>query len=531
MSRIGAQKISRALLSVSDKTGLESLARSLVGFGVELISTGGTATALRALGLTVTDVSSLTGFPEIMDGRVKTLHPKIHGGLLSVRGNSEHEAAVERHAIGLIDLLVVNLYPFEETRTRGGSSDELVENIDVGGPAMIRAAAKNHAAVAVAVDPNDYAELVAEMAAGNGCSGADFRRRLAAKAFSHTASYDAAVAHWLSEETGETFPRILTLTGRLLQNLRYGENPHQEATVYKRRDGRQGVLDAMQVQGKELSFNNINDADAALEALAEFESADAAACVIVKHANPCGVAIGETQHEAYGKALACDSTSAFGGILAFNRKLTAKTAEAISQIFTEVILAPGADEEALAILAKKKNLRLLLLPQKTGTAHEGLVFKSIAGGIIAQTRDSQTVDEATLRVVTKQVPSVMEMRDLRFAWKVAKHVKSNAIVFARNGATTGIGAGQMSRIDSTRIAVSKSLDAAKLQGLARPLAHGSVMASDAFFPFPDGIEAAAEAGATAIIQPGGALKDDELIRAADARGLAMIFTGLRHFKH
>ena len=531
MSHHNVIKISKALISVSDKTGLEELAKNLVKQGVELISTGGTATTLRGYGFEVTDVSSLTGFPEIMDGRVKTLHPKIHGGLLSVRGNAEHDAARERHAIGLIDLLVVNLYPFEDVRSRGGGYDETVENIDVGGPAMIRAAAKNHAAVTVVVDPHDYDELILEMNSSAGSTDTDLRRRFAAKAFARTANYDAIIAEWLAGETKLEFPPLITFAGRLNQKLRYGENPHQQAALYQRRDGRIGLLDAVQIQGKELSYNNINDADATLEAIAEFDSRLETACVIVKHANPCGVAIGATQHEAYGKALACDSTSAFGGIIAFNQKLTAATATAISQIFTEVILAPGADEEALAILSVKKNLRVLLLPKMPNMSHSGLVFKSVAGGFLAQTRDSLTVEIAGLRLVTKQHPNETEMRNLQFAWKIAKHVKSNAIVFAKNGATVGIGAGQMSRIDSTRIAVAKSLDAAKLQGQIRPLTHGSVMASDAFFPFADGIEAAADAGATAIIQPGGGLKDDDVIRAADARGLAMVFTGIRHFKH
>ena len=525
------QHISRALISVSDKSGLEALATALVAQGIELISTGGTASALRGFGHRVNDVADVTGFPEIMDGRVKTLHPKIHGGLLSVRGNPEHEASREHNGIPLIDLLVVNLYPFEDNQARMATYDEMIENIDVGGPAMIRAAAKNHHSVAVVVDPSDYDSLIAEINLHGGSTGLAFRRRFAAKAFARTANYDAAIAKWMAVETNQVFPTFLALGGRKVQDLRYGENPHQQAAAYRHHDGRIGVLDARQLQGKELSYNNINDADAALEAIAAFGVKDEAACVIVKHANPCGVALGRNPLDAYRKALACDSVSAFGGIIAFNRKLNGETAQVIAQIFTEVILAPGADDEALRILETKKNLRLLLLPDLPNAQAKGLVFKSISGGILSQTRDNQNLDEAAMRVVSKQQPSETEMRDLLFAWKVASHVKSNAIVFARHGATTGIGAGQMSRIDSTRIAVAKSLDAAKQQGLERPLAYGSVMASDAFFPFPDGIEAAADAGATAIIQPGGGMRDDDVIRVADARGLAMIFTGLRHFRH
>ncbi len=524
-------KITRALISVSDKTGLEELVRRLAGHGVEIVSTGGTAAAIRNYGLEVRDVSDVTGFPEIMDGRVKTLHPHVHGGLLSVRSNAAHEDARITHGIGLIDLLVVNLYPFEETRSSGGSYQAIVENIDVGGPAMIRAAAKNHADVTVVVDPADYGNLLAEMLAHDAATEPVFRRAMAAKAFARTAVYDAAIAHWMESQLGGGLPEFLAMGGRKAQSLRYGENPHQQAAVYRVQDNRVSVLDAQQVQGKELSYNNINDADAALEAVNEFDGNEQAACVIVKHANPCGVAVAGSLGAAYDKALACDAVSAFGGILAFNRKLDGATAEVISQIFTEVILAPGADDDALRLLAQKKNLRLLLLPRMPLANQLSQQVKTIAGGLLLQTRDAQTLDPAMLRVVTKLAPNAAQMQDLLFAWKVAKHVKSNAIVFARNGATTGIGAGQMSRIDSTRIAVSKSRDAANALGLPQPLTHGSVMASDAFFPFADGIEAAAEAGAVAIIQPGGAMRDEEVIKAADACGLAMVFTGIRHFKH
>jgi phosphoribosylaminoimidazolecarboxamide formyltransferase / IMP cyclohydrolase len=524
------RKINQALISVSDKTGLETLARGLAAQGVVLLSTGGTAKSLREMGLKVQDVSEVTGFPEIMDGRVKTLHPKIHGGLLSVRDNAAHEDQRKAHDISLIDLLIVNLYPFEETLARGASRDDIVENIDIGGPAMIRAAAKNHDSVAVVVDPQDYGALLDELKSQAGCLSLATRRRLAATAFARTASYDAAISQWMAADVENPFPAFMGFGGRKQQNLRYGENPHQQAAVYKSSDGRIGILDAQQVQGKELSYNNINDADAAHDAISEFATG-APACVIVKHANPCGVAVASTLVEAYQKALVCDPVSAFGGIIAFNQKLDATTAHEIAKIFTEVIIAPGADEEALRILQAKKNLRLLLMPTMPDVKVRNTVVKSIAGGLLTQIRDAETLDLAALKVVTKRTPTAQEMQDLIFAWTVAKHVKSNAIIFARNGRTTGIGAGQMSRIDSTRIAVSKSLDAARAQGRSEPDAKGSVLASDAFFPFPDGLEAAADAGATAIIQPGGALKDADVIAAADARGLAMIFTGLRHFRH
>jgi phosphoribosylaminoimidazolecarboxamide formyltransferase / IMP cyclohydrolase len=522
--------IKTALISVSDKTGLEALARALVGHGVKLLSTGGTANALRKIGLDVTDVSDVTGFPEIMDGRVKTLHPSVHGALLSIRGNAEHEKARSENGIGLIDLLIVNLYPFEETLAKGASRDDMIENIDVGGPAMIRGASKNHQDVTVVVDPADYDSVLAELSAHKGTT-LSLRRKLAAKAFARTASYDAAISRWMAEYVGETFPAFFAVGGKLQQSLRYGENPHQQAAAYAVQDGRIGVLSAKQIQGKELSCNNINDADAALDAISEFDCAKHAACVIVKHANPCGVAIGTSLTEAYAKALSCDGVSAFGGILAFNRKLDGKTAEEIAKLFTEVIIAPGADDDAKTILAAKKNLRLLLMPEMPNAGKSGIIAKSIAGGLLVQSRDSVTLDEASLRIVSKRKPSDAEMRDLRFAWTVAKHVKSNAIVFARDGMTTGIGAGQMSRIDSTRIAVSKSLDAARAAGDTEPWAKGSILASDAFFPFADGIEAAAQAGATAVIQPGGAMRDDDVIKCADDHGLAMVFTGIRHFRH
>jgi phosphoribosylaminoimidazolecarboxamide formyltransferase/IMP cyclohydrolase len=519
--------IRRALISVSDKTGLEAFARVLVQAGIELLSTGGTARALRDMGLQVRDVSDVTGFPEIMDGRVKTLHPKVHGGLLAVRGNLEHEEAAARNGIGMIDLLCVNLYPFEETVVRGASSDDTIENIDVGGPAMIRAAAKNHGSVTVVVDPADYDAVAAEIKSLGGTSEA-LRGRLAAKAFARTASYDAAIANWLSGGERTEPPPYAALGGTLIQGLRYGENPHQWAGFYRTIEKRPGVATAVKVQGKELSYNNINDTDAAYECVAEF---DRPACVIVKHANPCGVAVGRNLQEAYARALACDPVSAFGGIIAFNRPLDGATAEAIVSLFTEVIIAPGADEAARSIIAGRKNLRLLLTEGLPDSNAPGLAAKTVAGGLLVQSRDNGGIDRAGLRVVTKRAPSDDELDDLLFAFKVAKHVKSNAIVYAKGGATVGIGAGQMSRVDAARIAVIKSQDAARAAGAAESAVRGSVVASDAFFPFADGLLQAAEAGATAVIQPGGSMRDEEVIAAADKAGLAMVFTGIRHFRH
>ena len=523
--------IRRALISVSDRTGLVEFARALAALNMEIISTGGTAKALQSAGIAVTDVAAITGFPEIMDGRVKTLHPKIHGGLLSVRGDPIHESAKKTHDIQDIDLLVVNLYPFEETVEKQSNRETTIENIDVGGPALIRAAAKNHDRVTVVVSSEDYATVLSELAAHGGNTLEATRRSLAAKAFARTAAYDAAIARWFSAELGDSTPNYFATGGKRVQTLRYGENPHQTAALYSSPDQRKGVASAKQVQGKELSYNNINDTDAALDCLSEFRNESDAACVIVKHANPCGVAIGHTLFEAYSKALACDPVSAFGGILAFNRRLDEETAFEVSKLFTEVIIAPGADEGALAIITAKKNLRLLLLDEIPNSNAPAISVKSIIGGLLVQSRDGYSVDEMNLRVVTRREPSKSELKDLKFAFRIAKHVKSNAIIYAKNGATVGIGAGQMSRVDAARIAVRKSEDAAKAAGKTLPLVHGSVVASDAFFPFADGLLQAAEAGATAIIQPGGSIKDDEIIRAADAAGLAMIFTGIRHFRH
>ena len=516
--------VTRALISLSDKSGLEALAEGLKRHGIEIVSTGGTAAKLREHGADVRDISDLTGFPEMMDGRVKTLHPKVHGGLLAVRDNPEHAAAMTEHQIGAIDLVVVNLYPFAETVTRGAERHEVIENIDIGGPSMVRSAAKNHAFVAIVTDPADYAVVA------KGVTSLDERKRLAAKAYALTAQYDATIASWFAfADQGEMFPEIVAIPLRRGPALRYGENPHQQAALYlPAGPATRGVGQAEQVQGKELSYNNYNDADAALELVAEFKDADPTV-VIVKHANPCGVATAATLAEAYQAAFACDSVSAFGGIIACNRPLDGPTAEAICEIFTEVVIAPGADEAARSVFAKKKNLRLLLCGEFADPHRPGLLMKSIAGGVLLQSRDNGTL--GALEVVTKRQPTAQELADCRFAWTVAKHVKSNAIVYAKDGVTAGIGAGQMNRRDSSRIAALKAAEAAEKFGWAQSHAVGSAVASDAFFPFADGLLAAAEAGATAIIQPGGSIRDDEVIAAADAAGLAMVFTGMRHFRH
>ncbi|KAB1074906.1 bifunctional phosphoribosylaminoimidazolecarboxamide formyltransferase/IMP cyclohydrolase [Methylobacterium planeticum] len=526
-------RVTRALLSVSDKTGLVDFARALNARAIDLVSTGGTHRSLSEAGLPVTEVADLTGFPEMMDGRVKTLHPAVHGGLLAVRDNPEHQAALAAHGIGAIDLLVVNLYPFEATIAAGKPYAECIENIDVGGPAMIRAAAKNHADVAVVTDVSDYAALLSELESGAGMLCGETRRRLAQKAYARTAAYDAAIANWLAGEIGgEGTPAFRAFGGQLAQGLRYGENPHQSAAFYKSPGiVRKGVASARQLQGKELSYNNFNDTDAAYECVAEFDPSRTAAVAIIKHANPCGVAEGNDLLEAYERALACDPTSAFGGIVALNRSLDADAARKIVEIFTEVIIAPEASGEARAIIGAKKNLRLLIAGGLPDPRAPGETVRSLSGGLLVQGRDNAVVDDMPLNVVTRRAPTELEYADLRFAYRVAKHVKSNAIIYARGGATVGIGAGQMSRVDSARIAAWKAAEGAKRLGLAESLAKGSVVASDAFFPFADGLLAAAEAGATAVIQPGGSMRDDEVIRAADEAGLAMVFTGHRHFRH
>lgn len=523
--------VRRALLSVFDKTGLIDFARALAAAGVELVSTGGTAKAIAEAGMAVRDVSDLTGFPEIMDGRVKTLHPSVHGALLGVRDDPEHAAAMRDHGIEPIDLVVSNLYPFEDVRRSGAAYASIVENIDIGGPAMIRASAKNHAYVAIVTDPEDYAAVLNALEMNFGSLSLDFRKKLAAKAFARTASYDAAISGWFAEALEIEHPTWRAFGGRLDQVMRYGENPHQSAGFYVDGDKRPGVATARQLQGKQLSYNNINDTDAAFELVGEFDPARSATVAIIKHANPCGVAEGASLKAAYSKAFACDPVSAFGGIVAMNRTLDAEAAEEIVKTFTEVIIAPGASEEAIRIVAAKKNLRLLVTGGLPDPRAAGSTVKSVSGGLLVQGRDNAVVDDLDLKVVTRRAPTPAEMADLKFAFRIAKHVKSNAIIYVRDGATVGIGAGQMSRVDSSRIAARKALDAAEAAGLAEPLTKNSVVASDAFFPFADGLLSAIEAGATAVIQPGGSMRDDDVIAAADAHGIAMVFTGVRHFRH
>jgi phosphoribosylaminoimidazolecarboxamide formyltransferase/IMP cyclohydrolase len=518
--------IRRALISVSDKSGLVPFARTLTDHGVEILSTGGSAKALRDAGVPVTEVSDHTGFPEIMDGRVKTLVPQIHGGILARRDVPEHMAQMREHGIAPIDLVVVSLYPFEATVAQGASYDACVENIDIGGPALIRAAAKNHDFVAVLTEPDQYPGLLAELASSGGAS-ATLRRRLAGEAYGRTAAYDSAIGAWFAEQLREAFPRRLTVSGSLRQTLRYGENPHQTAAFYAS-GNRLGVATAIQVQGKELSYNNLNDTDAAFECVAEF---DLPAVAIIKHATPCGVATAGRLADAWDAAFRCDPVSPYGGIVAVNRTLDVAAAEKIAAIFTEVIIAPDADEAAKAVLSRKKNLRLLLTGGVPDPAAAGLTFRSLSGGFLAQTRDTGKVAAADVKVVTQRAPTVSELADLLFAFRVCKHVKSNAIVYAKAGATVGIGGGQPNRVDSARIAAWKAEEAAKAAGLPERLTEGSVVASDAFFPFADGLEAAIAAGATAVIQPGGSIRDPEVIAAADAAGLAMVFTGIRHFRH
>ncbi len=526
-----SRAIKRALISVSDKTGLIDFAKTLSQRGVALISTGGTRKALADAGLPVVDVSDVTGFPEMMDGRVKTLHPKVHGGLLAIRENPEHEAAMLAHGIDPINLLVVNLYPFEATVAKGADWDETIENIDIGGPAMIRAAAKNHQDVAVVVDVGDYALILEAMESGRGALDLGLRKKLAQKAYARTAAYDAAISNWLAQAIGIEAPEFRAVGGKLAEPMRYGENPHQSAGFYRTGDIRPGVATARQVQGKQLSYNNVNDTDAAFELVGEFDAMRTAAVAIIKHANPCGVAEGASLKEAYLRAQACDPVSAFGGIVALNRKLDAAAAAEIVKIFTEVIIAPDAEDEAIALIAAKKNLRLLLTGGLPNPRSPGLSVRSVAGGLLFQSRDNAVIDDMPLKVVTKREPTDRELTDLKFAFRVAKHVKSNAIVYVKDGATVGIGAGQMSRVNSSRIAAWKAAEAAKAVGAVESWAKGSVVASDAFFPFADGLLAAAEAGATAVIQPGGSMRDDEVIKAADEAGLAMVMTGHRHFRH
>ncbi|MGB1548107.1 MAG: bifunctional phosphoribosylaminoimidazolecarboxamide formyltransferase/IMP cyclohydrolase [Alphaproteobacteria bacterium] len=520
--------IRRALISVSDKAGLENFSRFLVDFGVEILSTGGSAKKLRDAGIPVTEVSDHTGFPEMLDGRVKTLHPTIHGGLLARRGDATHMEALEKHGISPIDLLVVNLYPFESTIAKGASFEECIENIDIGGPALLRAASKNHDSVTVVTDAADYEAVMTEMKETKGATSLALRRLLAATAYQRTAAYDSAIGNWFADMLSDTFPRRATFSGELKQTLRYGENPHQQAAFYAGGTSRPGVATAKQLQGKELSYNNLNDTDAAFELVAEFEKP---AIAIIKHANPCGVAEAENLKAAWEKALRCDPVSAFGGIIAANRTLDAATAEEIAKLFVEVVIAPEIDEGAKNVLKAKSNLRVLITGGMPDPGEAGIVFRDLASGFLVQSRDNGQIHESDLQVVTKRKPTKDEVADLLFAFTVAKHVKSNAIVYAKDLATVGVGAGQMSRVDSSRIAAHKASEAAKQAGLTESLAIGSVVASDAFFPFADGLLAAAEAGVTAVIQPGGSKRDSEVIEAADEKGLAMVFTGIRHFRH
>ena len=523
--------IKRALISVSDKKGIVKFASALNDAGIEIISTGGTFSKLKNANIDIKDVSSVTNFPEILDGRVKTLHPKIHGGLLNVRSNKDHQKTISEQEIENIDLLVVNLYPFEDTIKNKSDYKTCIENIDIGGPAMIRAAAKNHESVAVIVDPDDYDEIINEMNNNDLSLTKETLKKLAFKAFARTAAYDSIISNWISNEMDIPLGKYKSIGGIEHQNLRYGENPHQKAKFYDDGSNVCGLITANQIQGKGLSYNNINDTNAAFELVSEFDPSLKSAVAIIKHANPCGVATDDNLNSAYNKALRCDSVSAFGGIIALNKELDSETAKEISKIFTEVIIAPSINDEAKNILSSKKNLRVLITGGLADPEKSGIMIKSIAGGFLAQTKDNITVDKENLKVVTKRQPSEQELDDLLFAFKVAKHVKSNAIVYAKNGSTVGIGAGQMNRLDSSRIAARKSDDAAKMINLEEPLAVGSVVASDAFFPFADGLIAAADAGVTAIIQPGGSIRDDEVIEAANNAGLAMLFTGIRHFNH
>ncbi len=523
--------VKRALISIYDKTGLPEMAQALHGLGVELISTGGTKAAIAAAGLPVKDVADLTGFPEMMDGRVKTLHPVVHGGLLGVRDAPEHARAMSEHGIGGIDLLYVSLYPFEATVAKGGAFADCIENIDIGGPAMIRSASKNHGYVAVCTGPGDVAEVIAALKA-EGATTLDLRKTLAARAFARTAAYDSAIAQWFAGQLHDAAPARKSISGALRQTMRYGENPHQAAAFYAFSEPRRpGVATARQLQGKELSYNNIADTDAAFELIAEFDPADKAAVAIIKHANPCGVALGGDLTEAYLRALQCDPVSAFGGIVAVNRRLDMRAAEEMVKIFTEVVIAPDADEDAIAVFAAKKNLRLLLTGALPDPMAAGETFRSVSGGFLVQSRDTARITAADLKIVSKRAPTPAEVQDMLFAFTIAKHVKSNAIVYAKDGQTAGIGAGQMNRRDSARIAALRAAEAAQTAGLPHSLAKGSACASEAFFPFPDGLIQAAEAGATAVIQPGGSLGDSAVIAAADEAGLAMAFTGVRVFRH
>ena len=520
--------IRRALISVSNKSGLIDFARFLRDRQVKILSTGGTAQTMRDAGITVSEVSDHTGFPEILDGRVKTLHPQLHGGILGRRDDPAHKTTMKDHGIAPIDLVVVNLYPFEATVEGGADHETCVENIDIGGPALIRSAAKNYDSVTIVTDAEDYESVIEDMKSNDGGTSLGLRRRLAGIAYARTAAYDAAIGNWFAELSGDNFPRRFSLSGMRIRSLRYGENPHQNAAFYATSKNRPGIATTTQIQGKELSYNNLNDTDAAFELVAEFEMP---AIAIIKHANPCGVALGVSLREAYTKALKCDPVSAFGGIISANRPIDAEAAEAMKELFLEVVIAPEITAEARKIFKAKKNLRLLETGGMPNPTAPDFITKTLSGGFLLQDRDWARIDPGDLKIVSKRKPSAREIADLVFAFAVCKHVKSNAIVYAKDGATVGIGAGQMSRVDSSRIAARKSEDAARAAGETSALVKGSVVASDAFFPFADGLLAASKAGATAVIQPGGSIRDKEVIAAADEANLAMVFTGIRHFRH
>lgn len=520
--------ISRALISVSDKSGLIDFAKFLQSLNIDLISTGGTAEYLSSEGLEVKEVSQLTNFPEMLDGRVKTLHPLIHGGLLGIRENKIHQEEMAKNGVIQIDMLIVNLYPFEEKVQSGASMKECIENIDIGGPAMIRSAAKNFNDIVVVTNPSDYGRVIDEMRNNKGSISQIMKKKLASKAFSLTAYYDGKISSWFHKKDENSFPDFLSLSAIKSKNLRYGENPHQDAALYITDTNEGGISNATQLQGKELSYNNYNDTDAALELIKEFEDP---AVAIIKHANPCGVAISQNLSDAYSKALKCDSVSAFGGVIAVNREVSGQLALMILDVFTEVIIAPGYSLEARSLFSKKKNLRLLMIDGENKITTNEKQIRPISGGFLIQNKDDHKLLRNDLDIVTKKTPSDSQVKDMLFAFKVAKHVKSNAIIYAKDGSTVGIGAGQMSRVDSSRIAADKAKDAALKAGESKTLTIDSVVASDAFFPFPDGLIAAIEAGASAVIQPGGSIRDKDVIEAANNRNITMAFTGIRHFKH
>ncbi|AHA27415.1 bifunctional phosphoribosylaminoimidazolecarboxamide formyltransferase/IMP cyclohydrolase [Candidatus Liberibacter americanus] len=523
--------VNTALISVHNKTGIVEFAKRLISYGVKIISTGGTCQLLEKENIPVINISDITGFPEIMDGRVKTLHPNIYGALLCVRDNKDHIISMKEYGLEPIDLVVVNLYPFEESCNKD-DYQQIVENIDIGGPSMIRAAAKNHAYVTVLTNPTDYSPFLDEIDSNNGKTFLDFRTKMASKAFARTASYDSTIYNWFSRSEKEDFPQYLNITAVKQQEMRYGENPHQKAALYSTIAGkRSGVANASLLQGKKLSYNNISDLDAACELVSEFHPDDCAACVIVKHANPCGVAIADTTVEAYLRALASDPVSAFGGIIAFNQILNQDTASEIIKIFTEAVIATNISKEAEIIISKKPNMRFLNISELPDPRVSEMMFKTVAGGLLVQTRDNIMADDQELKVVTKRFPTPQEISDMKFAFKVVKHVKSNAVVYAKEGRTVGIGAGQTSRVDSTRFAAIKSEGISINSGNHKITTHGSVIASEAFYPFPDGILSAIKSGVTAVIQPGGSVRDDEIIEIADHNDIAMVFTGIRHFRH